>query len=528
MIKIEKTPNSVGDRGRKIIASMLTLALTGSAWASDWKLGASVTASETYTDNVTLGAAGGSKSDFITSVTPTITAKKDGARLKVDASYSNQNLFYANDSTRNTTFHQLNARANAELFENEVFLDATASISQASISPLGASGVDNTSATGNLTSVQSVTISPYWIHRFGSTATLNARYTISEVSNSSNTFSGSTNSGINLSLASGSAFGRVSWGLNFSEQIADYQDRSDVSFTTTSASLGYLVSSRVKITGTVGANKNSFVSSTGAATGGSFWNTAVSWAPSTRTSLDLGFGRQYFGKSWNMAFKTRGARSSWTADYAESVSTSNSQASFDRPASRIVFGIITVPSDTTFPGDVFTRSGILIPAGTLVLAGTELLAATSQQFTDPTQILSNQVTLSKRFSTGFSWKKGKSGFNLNAYRAIQEALESNQTSSIQINSAFQNSSTIKQVGFSAGWTWELTPLMSSSVTGGVNRNSFPGLGREDTTTSLQVGLNRKFSPHLTGNVSLRRQMRDSSQDADFTENALTGSVTYSF
>ncbi|MBT9613582.1 MAG: TIGR03016 family PEP-CTERM system-associated outer membrane protein, partial [Burkholderiales bacterium] len=103
--------------GRKIIATMLTLALSGSAWASDWKLGASVTASETYTDNATLGTTGGSKGDFITSVTPTVTAKKDGARLKVDASYSNQNLFYANDSTRNKTYHQLNARANAELFE---------------------------------------------------------------------------------------------------------------------------------------------------------------------------------------------------------------------------------------------------------------------------------------------------------------------------------------------------------------------------------------------------------------------------
>ena len=312
--------------GRKITATTLALALSGSAWASDWKFGASIAGSETYTDNVTLGASGGKKSDFITTVTPTITAKKHGARLKVDASYSNQNLAYANDSSRNTTNHQLNARANAELFEDEIFLDATASISQAATSLLGASGVDNTSATGNLTSVRATTISPYWVHRFGSTATLNARYTVSEVGNSSSQFSDSTNTGTNLSLASGSAFGRVSWGLNFSEQTADYQDRSDTSFTSTSASLGYLISTRLRLTGMVGSNKNSYASSTGAATGGSFWNITGSWAPSTRTSLDLGFGHQYYGKTWNMAFKTRGSHSSWTADYAESVSTSNSQA----------------------------------------------------------------------------------------------------------------------------------------------------------------------------------------------------------
>ena len=496
----EKTPANIGEMGRKIIATTLALALTGPAWASDWKLGASVTATETYTDNATLGATGGSKGDFVTSITPTITAKKDGARLKVDASYSNQNLFYAEDSTRNTTYHQLNAHANAELFENEIFLDTTASISQASISPLAATGVDNTSATGNLTSVRSVTVSPYWIHRFGSTATLNARYAISEVGNSSGAFSGSTNYSTNLSLASGSAFGRVSWGLNYSEQIADYQDRSDVTFTTTSGSLGYLVSSRVKLTGTLGTEKNSYVSSTGAETGGGFWEATVSPGASTRTSLDVGFGHHYYGKSWNMAFKTRGSHSSWTADYSESVTTANSQ-----------FG-------------QSTSSGIGQPVSLTV----------------SNNILTNQVYLSKRFATAFSWKKGKHDFSLGANRSIQTTNIDSTVSTnanLQIgnigisgsaNDIFLSTSEVKQIGFNAGWTWQLTPLMSSSVTGGVNRSSYPDLSREDTTTSLQLGLNRKFSPHLTGNVSLRRQMRDSNQNADFTENALSGSVTYTF
>lgn len=496
MKKNEKTPAGIGEMGRKIIATTLALALTGPVWASDWKLGASVTATETYTDNATLGAAGGSKSDWVSELTPTITAKKDGARLKVDASYSNQNLVYAQDSARNTSYHRLNAHANAELYENEVFLDTTASISQAAISPLGATGVDNTSATGNLTSVRSVTVSPYWIHRFGSTATLNARYTISEVGNSSDALSGSTNYSTNLSLGSGSAFGRVSWGLNYSEQTVDYSDRSDVTFSTTSASLGYLVSSRFKLTGTLGTEDNSYVSSSGAETGGSFWNVTGSWAPSTRTSLDLGIGHHYYGKTWNMAFKTRGVSSDWTADYSESVTTSNTQAS------------AIVPTAVSF-----NIQGVGTLSGTLL---------------DPTKIQTNQVFLNKRFGTGFTWKKGKSSISLNAYRSIQEALESGQISGILNNGAFQNTNTIKQVGFNAGWTWQLTPLMSSSVTGGVNRSSYPGLGREDTTTSLQLGLNRKFSPHLTGSVSLRRQMRDSNQDADFTENALSGSVTYTF
>ena len=197
-----------------------------------------------------------------------------------------------------------------------------------------------------------------------------------------------------------------------------------------------------------------------------------------------------------MAFKTRGVSSDWTADYSESVTTSNTQAS------------AIVPTAVSF-----NIQGVGTISGTLL---------------DPTRIQTNQVFLNKRFGTGFTWKKGKSSISLSAYRSIQEALESGQISSILNNGAFQNTNTIKQVGFNAGWTWQLNPLLSSSVTGGVNRSSFHDLSREDTTTSLQLGLNRRFSPHLSGSVSLRRQMRDSNQNADFTENALTCSVTYTF
>lgn len=478
----KKISSAIGKVRHKVIATMLAIVLPAPTWASDWTLGASITASETYTDNVTLSTASEAKSDWITAVTPTLTAKKNGARFKADARYSMQNLFYAQDAARNKTYHQLNARANTELFENEIYLDTTASISQAAISPLGASGVDNASATGNLTNVQALTVSPYWIHRFGSTAKLNARYTISDVRNSNSALASSTNNSTNVSLASGSAFGRVSWGLNFSDQTVDYQDRSDASFTTTSANLGYLVSTRVKITGTVGTENNVYASSSGAATGGSFWNTAVSWAPSTRTSLDLGVGHRYYGQSWNMAFKTRGIYSEWTADYNERVTTSNSQAG----------GVIPTTAN------------------------------------DPTKIQTNQVFLDKRFGTGFTWKKGKSNLSFSAYRSVQEALETGQLSSVLNNGAFQNYNTIKQLGFNAGWIWQLTPLMNSSVTGGVSRSSFPDLSREDTTTSLQIGLNRTFSPRLSGGVSLRRQTRDSNQNVDYTENALSCSVTYAF
>lgn len=504
MIKIQKTPNNSEARGRKVIAAAVSLALSGSAWASDWKLGASVTARETYTDNVALSPKGSTKSDWITELTPTFTVKKVGARLKVDASYSNQNLFYANDSNRNQTYHRLNAQANAELLENEVFLDTAATISQTSISPLGASGVDNTSATGNVTSVQTFVVSPYWIHRFGSAATLNARYTISEVSNDSGIFSSSLSNSVNVSLNSGSDFGRVSWGLNYSDYIANYGDRSDVGFTSTSASLGYQVFHRVRLTGTVGDEQNSYASSAGTKTGGTFWNTTVSWAPSLRTSLDLGFGHHYYGSTRNMKFSTRGVYSQWTANYSEAVTTSNSQ-----------FG-----------------------ESNAVNLGTVKTTGQAAQLTTNNNYLSNQVFLSKRFSTDFNWKKGKHDFSLGAFRSVQTTnIDTTANTNTQIvalglsgstSDVFLSTSEVKQVGVNASWRWRWTALTSSHISANLSRSSYPSLSRQDTISSLQFGLDRRFSPKLTGAVLLRHQVRDSNQNADYTENALSGSVTYTF
>ena len=501
MKKTKTMVASMGEMGRKAIGATLVLAVAAPALAADWKFGAAVTAGETYTDNVTLAPSSAQQSDWITSVTPSVSATKNGARLKADVHYAMQNLFYARDSARNTTYHQLNAHANAELYEKELYLDTLASISQAAISPLGTSGVDNTNATGNISNMRAFTLSPYWTHRFGSAATANARYSVSDVRNSSDAFSSSTNNSLTLSLASGSTFGRVSWGLNHSEQHVNYANRQDVSFTTDSANLGYLINSRIKMTGTLGTEKNSYLSS-GTTTQGSFWNVDGAWAPSSRTSLDLGFGRHYYGNTWNMAFKTRGAYSEWTANYSESLTTSNSQFS----------GITatTLSHDTAFSG-----TGIVLPRGTPIL--------------DPTQIQSNQVFLNKQFGTGFNWKKGKGGITLRVYHSVQEAQESGQISRVLNSGAFQSTNTIKQTGVSAGWTWQLTPLMSSLMSVDLSRATYPDLGRADNTSTLQLGLNRKFSPKLNGNVSLRRQVRTSNQNAsDYSENALSGSVTYQF
>ncbi len=498
MKKNQIQKNARNAKYHQAIGAALSIVLSGTAAAADWKFTAGVGASETYTDNVGLTSSNNKQSDFITSITPTIGVKKAGARLKVDAQYSLENLFYAQDSARNKLYHHLNAHANAELLERELFLDAAASITQAAISPLGASGTDNRNATNNITNVRTFSLSPYWLHRFGTTAALNVRDTISSINNGASSISNSTNNTLSAGLASGSAFGRVSWGLNYSQQHASYQDRPNVTLTTTSASLGYLLTPRMRLTGTVGNESNQFATDTGTAPGGTFWNTTASWSPSVRTSIDLGYGHHYYGNAWNFAFKTRGPHSTWTADYNEGLNTSNNQSA----------------------------------SGVLGATSTQLPIAYNQN------ILTNQVFLSKRFNTAFTWTKGKSDFSLSAFHSRQTTqINGNRSTLLTVGSStlinqndiFLSTNDVNQVGANGSWSWKFNPRISSNVSLGVIRSSYSDLNRTDTTSTVQLGLNRQFSSDLTGSVSLRHQARSSDQNAsDFTENSLSGTVNYKF
>jgi hypothetical protein len=487
---------TIPDSARKV--ALVALVACQSAIAADWKFGAGLTARETYTDNVRLSAAGGSSSDWVTEISPYVSVGTAGGRLKVNANYSMQNLFYAQGRSRNATYHQLSARANARLTDQEVFMDAHASIQQALISPLGPAGVDNVNATGNLASVRSTSLSPYWTHRFGSTATLDARYTVSNVQHSAGGFSGSTNSGARISLASGAAFRRVHWALSHADQSVSFAGRPDARFSATSATVGYAFTPRFRVNGTIGWDDNSYQSIGTAATAGPSWNVGISWAPSSRTSLSLGYGHRYFGNNWLLAFKSRGAHFNWTADYSESVTTANSEFSAQTEP----------PVGGPFPGP-----------------GPGFGPTPGNPY-DPTFILTNRVFLNKRFGTGVSWAKGKLGANLRVYRAIQTAQEAGLA--LSTDDVFQFTSIVKQMGIHGGLNWRITELLSSYLSASVTHNSFPDVGRNDRAVTLQVGLSRTFSPHLSGNLLVRRQVRSSDQDADYTENALSGAVTYRF
>lgn len=467
----------------------------------EWQFEAGVNARETYTDNVALTS--NKQSDFVTDVSPYFAAKKDGARLKVDARYSLQNLYYLNDANRNAINHQLAAHANAELLENHFYIDAHASAQQQATSVLGATGVDNTNATGNQTSVYNLTISPYWRHRLGSYANLLARYSHAEDANTGSTVSDSSSDTVNIGVESGSRFGQFLWGANYADQKNNNKTRSDTGFTTASAHVGYAFTRHFRGNLTAGYEDNQYQSVGGTTTKGGFWDASFTWSPTRVTHFELGYGDHYYGGSWFGKFEGGSGHLKWNLDYSESVTTSAQQNSLQNQSNSL---------------------------GGINLGQTVV--------TTNTQLLTNSVFLNKEWRAGVTYNKGRGNLGFSLHRRQQTSQESStgtQSSNIGDLSlgidpvTGQTINTTTQTGADLALGWKLSTLTTSTLRIGLSQSSYPEQNRTDKTENVELGLSYKFLRNVNGGVTLRHQKRNSSQaNGDYTESAATASLNAHF
>jgi uncharacterized protein (PEP-CTERM system associated) len=477
------------------------------AGATEWKITPSLALKETYTDNVTLAPPGLEKSDFITQINPGISLTGTGPRLKLNASYVMQNLVYAEESSRNTMNHLLNANANAELVDNLFFLDGRAAISQQNISLLGPQAADNVNVTGNRTEVQTYSVSPYLRHSFSNYAATEIRYTHDEVSTGGSGLSNSQADRIQLGLNSGSAFKALGWGLKYSNSKTNYGNTANIITPTLdtevlSGNLSYPVTPKFRLTATGGYEKNNYIS-IGAKPNGSFWTAGFSWAPSARTSIDGSVGRRFFGDTYSLAASHRTRLTAWSLGYSEDITSTRDQ--FLVPAQSLI--------------DPLTLQPIVDPITGLPLVQSEAV-----------NYFTNRLFLQKRLQASVAVTGAKNSLVLSLFHVTRDP----QTSQAQ-DSPLLGSSTLalndrtKQVGGNAFWNWRIGPRTSGNINAGYTRNSYPSLGRTDNDKSLRFSLTRQFQPKLNGSVELRRLQRDSSQDGgDYRENALTVSLFMRF
>lgn len=147
------------------------------ALARPVNLHAGITGQLRATDNIFPGSVE-RRSDLVTSISPDILLTLDTARLRGTVFYAPTLQLYASESDQNRIDHRLNASLNATLVPGSVYLDLRAN---AAVRPITGGYADTDEANlprRDRSQTTSFSATPYYIQRFGGTATAIAGYTL--------------------------------------------------------------------------------------------------------------------------------------------------------------------------------------------------------------------------------------------------------------------------------------------------------------------------------------------------------------
>ncbi|HEY9145127.1 MAG TPA: TIGR03016 family PEP-CTERM system-associated outer membrane protein [Thiobacillus sp.] len=486
----------------------MTLAFAPAAHAVDWRFEPYLNASATYTDNARQ-SSNNPQNALILTETPGFTLHSEGSRrVQASLQYGLTGVERIGNDQNNDLYHNLNAVGKAELVKDFLFIDGNAHISQELISLFG-SPADATVNNSNRTTVGVYSISPYIQQRLGTFAFAQARYTASRAIFQNNVAPNANSNSFATSLKSGTRFTDLNWGLNYS--ITKTQNRSalnsayntDVTFESASATVGYALTRRFRVFGTVGHDSNDYLSSTG--TSGSFYSAGFGWSPTRLTSVEASVGERYFGRTYSFSGSHRTRLTRWTLRYSEDVSDISRLVTNYNDLQQVHWSC-PASAQAILPGNATVYD--LLNAGCQV---------DSFQFGSSVEA---GVFISKLLTGGVTWQLGKADVSVTLSDLTR------QYQLVQAQDRVQRASGLIQ--------YHLTPIITAN--GGLSfiRNSSGGvltggLARADDIMILDFGINRRFTNKLNGALTFRRTQRTSNvANADYDEDSITASVNMRF
>jgi uncharacterized protein (PEP-CTERM system associated) len=428
--------------------ALAALLLSTAAHAGEWHVSPTVTLRETYSDNLNSQpdqfAAGG----FVSEVAPAVSVSGKSRRLQFNGSAEARRYFYPGSDAKNVRNGDLRygAGTKAELLDDYLFLDASTSSSRQMVSPFGPLSL-STYTSDNNTNIRTWSISPYFSHRFGTTATVTVRLARDAVtSGQRNAFGDTLSTTRSLNVASGSHFTDFGWRLTHTHQemtssIGGGEYVSENSL----LSLRERINRSFALTSTLGYDNYEYPVFN-QRTRGPGWSGGFIWTPSSRTKVDLSFGRRYFGKTGALQASHRTRRTVSTLSYSDGVSTTRSQ--FLLPASPDTAAMLDTLFLNTYP-DAAQRQ----------VAVQDYIAATGLPPSLATNInyLSNRFIRNKRLQGTVLLRGAHSDLTFNVFKDERRALSLAQFDTPLLNSqpgALYNNT--KQTGISTSGDYRLS------------------------------------------------------------------------
>ncbi len=466
--------------------------------------------SETFTSNVGLERSSDARADAITDISPGLRLSSRAGRIIGSLDYALHGLVYARRSSASEVQQALSARGTAEAIDNWAYVDASASISQQSISALGTRSVDRNLADGNRSEVSTFQIAPYVRGPLGSLADYVLRWGWTG-SDSGDSDAKSTSNDVSLVLNSGaSAFSRLGWSLSASRQSSEFGNQGSQDATRFNGQLSFAVTPEFSLLAGGGRERNDYGFSGQQSTNN--WNGGFRWTPSARTRLELTRDHRFFGNAYNVRFEHRTPRTVWTFVDSQDVSTTAGANGTNSPQS--VFDLLFAGLASTFP-DPVQRAGVV---DTFLLdRGLTRSSLANGGF------LTNAPSIQRRQNLSLALIGVRTTVLLSTSRNDARAVDPSLTDVGDLS----NGRNLHSTSFSANVSHRLTPLSSLNADISQTRNSSTVDDQKTRLRSLTTTYTTRLSKKVDLSVSARRSLFSSEVDP-YTESAVVATLRVQF
>lgn len=439
-----------------------------------------ISVAEIYSDNITLSRTEENKEgDLVTQIAPGFRALYDSKRLRLDANYRMQGLFYLHNKDSNETFHQLDSQIQTSL-PAHFYFDAAARASQQVINPEQGLVASNIPINRNFTDVVTLKTNPYWQYVDDSGLRTLFSYTHGEVDyaleeeEQDERIEDSTLRRSQFSTGMTEGGQTLQWGLDYTKDEIEFESGMINIFEKAALQLGLLLGRKTVFFVTRGEEENVFAFDPSLEPPtGPFWNVGFRWNSLPKDAFEIFSGERYFGDYHGLSWNHKGRYINLDMEFSQELFT-DAQAQL---------------SARTFVNDRFIERNLDRPV--------------------------NDVYLSDRVSIAFEIERALTSIRFTVAGEDREFQSTGEQGRIRVAEL--------------EWGVQLSPRQRLIAGIDSRQDRLAGEEREDMLNRFRAGITRELGPRTTAGVLfLRAEYESDFPGVDYIENSLSLSFTRIF
>ena len=478
-----------------------------------WLIIPKIMITESYTDNAARLPSASAKASWVTDASPGIHVEHSGPRANVYLDYVLHRFFYTDQTQLNNTQNRLNSRAKIEAIDNWLFLDAQANVSQQNKSAFStASAPDGFGTSTNRVETSTYQVAPSIRGQLSDIATYQLRLNGTESRTNDPALPDTRTIEWVGHIKNAPSSAKLRWSvdgnsLTIRNDVVGKREDSRVR-----GSVIYEIDSQLRVSIFGGHEITDY--STSLRTSTSTYGAGMEWSPTPRTRIAAVQERRFFGDGYVFFFSHRTPLTAWQLSSSKDATVLPNQLANTQQGSiyNLISDLLTSAiSDPLAKAKAVERrlqdSGI--PASTVLGSGYLTARPFLNQKTEASLAL-----LGVKNTVTFTFAQTK-----------QQVLGSISGGA----DSFSLSNSIRQQGFNFNWSHKLSAMTSLTLTTTSLRSKALNIANlESKQYSLNMFMSSRIGPRTVASFGVRHVRFKSSMDTGYEENAVLGSLAFSF